>query len=411
MEKKGVFDILTEEQLHDVAARMSAPGSQIVSCDLKPACEDGVAGYLGEHYRMTLCVNEHNIVRKIYLFVKTVPTGNKPKADFIEKNQFYKKEALFFQLLQDIQEVDYVNPWCTKAVIHTEKILVMPDLSIHGYKTRSSQTCFDRNHILVAVDSLARFHAAFANYFTKRNQRKPHFLDENGLFNEPFSNFPWLKSAAKVTHKVLKEFSSKAKHYPADLEEKLSQLYIQGYTSLINDEDTLSVIIHKDLWASNVLFQYQNDVPINAVLVDFQLSTYAPPTFDLMSFLYLNTSKEFRDRYESEVLQNYYGIFSENLDVATKRRLQNLNYGFEGFLTWCEKARMFGIVQANVNIPCAGMDAEARKSMFNDPDTYLKHLTEDRSMLVVEHARENVQFRDRVLEVSEDFVEKYVLER
>ncbi|XP_045773392.1 uncharacterized protein LOC123872851 [Maniola jurtina] len=409
-EKKGVLDVLTEKQLHYIVARMCEPGSQIISYDLKPACEEGLAGFLGEHFRMTLCVNESNFVRKIHLFVKIVPTRNKPKADFIEQNQFFKKEALVFQLLEHIQEVNCVKPWCTKAVIHNEKMLVMPDLSIHGYKTCSSQTYFDRNHVFVSATSLARFHAAFANYFTKRNQQKPDFLEENGLIIEQeFSDSQWLLCAAKVTYNILIEFSSKAKHYPADLEEKLAQLYIQGYASLKNNGDTLNLVIHKDLWANNILFQYKNDVPINAVLIDFQLSTYAPPAFDLMSLLYLTTSNEFRDRYESEVLQTYYGVFSENLDDATKRRLQDLKYDFEGFLTWCKKARMFGMAQASATLPCVCMDPEVGKSTFDNPDTYMERLTENRFKPVVEHARENIQYRLKLLEVSEEFVGKYVL--
>ncbi|CAH2233623.1 uncharacterized protein LOC120629003 [Pararge aegeria] len=410
MGENGAHNVLTEKQMQYAVARMAKPGSQIIGYDVKPA-SDKLAGFLGDHLRMILCVTENNVVRKIYLFIKTVPTGNIPKADFINQNQFFKKEAMVFQLLEQIPDVDCLNPWCTRAVIHNEKIIVMPDLAILGYRTHPTEMYFDRNHVFVVVSSLARFHAAFANYFTKRNQTHPHFIEEHAFFNEePFSDAPWLKGAAKVNYQVLKEFSSKSIHYPIDLEEKLSQLYIKAYQSLRNNEDTLNVVIHKDLWANNILFQYNDNVPINAVLVDFQLARYAPPTFDLMSLLYMTTSRQFRDCYENEVFHHYYKVFSESLDDCTKQRLQNLNYDFAEFLKWCERSRMFGLVQANTTIPCVCMEPDVAQKTFDDPDTYVEHVTGDRSKPVVAHSRENVQYRLRQLEVSEEFVEKYVCE-
>lgn len=304
-----------------------------------------------------------------------------------------------------------MNPWCTRAVIHNEKIIVMPDLSILGYRTHPKQTYFDQTHAQLVVSSLARFHAAFANYFTKRNQTHPIFTEEHKFFNEePFGDAPWLKSSAKVTYNILKEFSIKAKQYPANLEENLGELYIKAYNSLHASEDTLNVIIHKDLWANNILFQYEEGLPINAVLVDFQLSRYAPPTFDLMSLLYMTTSSEFRDCYENEILEQYFEVFADNLDDKTKKRLQELNYDFEGFLKSCQNARFFGLAQAVTTIPCVCLDPDAVRKTFDDPDTYIDHMLGDRSEPLVEYARGNVQYKLRLLEMSEEFVERYVLE-
>ncbi|XP_023949258.1 uncharacterized protein LOC112053893 [Bicyclus anynana] len=409
MEGKVSKDILSEKQLQYIVSRMTKPGSQIIGFDVKPASEE-LAGFLGEHLRMNLCVKEVNSLRKIHLFIKTVPTANLPKAEFIERNQFFKKEALVFQIFDEIQDMDCVNPWCTRAVIYTDKLIVMPDLAVQGYRTHPTQIYFDRDHVTVVVSSLARLHAAFANYFTKRNQSRPHFLEENYFFNDEFfGDAPWLIPAAKVTYNVLKEFSSKSNDFPPDLEDKLSTLFIEAYGMLNNNEDVLNVVIHKDLWANNILFQYAANVPINAVLVDYQLSRYAPPAFDLMSLLYMTTSRTFRGAHEAEVLQHYYEVFSESLNDATKKRLKNLNYDFDEFRKWCERARVFGLVQANTTLPCVCMDAAAAQRTFDDPHTYVEHLTGDRSAPLVAHAGDNVQYRLRLLEVSEELVEKYVL--
>lgn len=113
MEVKSIHDFFTEKQLQHIVAQMAEVGSEIVGYNLKTASEE-LAGYLGEHIKVELCMKENNLVRKINLFIKAVPTGNMPKADFIVQNQFFRKEALVYEMLEEIQDV---NRKCVKINI------------------------------------------------------------------------------------------------------------------------------------------------------------------------------------------------------------------------------------------------------------------------------------------------------
>lgn len=285
----------------------------------------------------------------------------------------------------------------------------MPDLSAQGYKVHPVEKFFDRNHVLTAISSIARFHAVFCNYLTKNSFTTSYnFLEENKhIMTEPiFKDCPWLRAAALTCANVLKEFSPNWKHYPADLLDKLTNLYIKACDTVKEYEETLNVIIHKDLWANNILFKYTGESPTNAVLIDFQCTRIAPPAFDVMVFLYLNTSEKFRNCHETEVLDHYYKIFSENLDDHTKIRLKN--YDRSEFLKWCEKARLFAMVETAGIYPFIMMEPNVARKYFDDPERYLEYINKDRTYPVVSHAKENVIYRDRQLSICEEIVEKYI---
>ncbi|XP_047533038.1 uncharacterized protein LOC125068083 [Vanessa atalanta] len=409
---KSLEDLLSAKQLQHILDRLAKPGAQLVSYDLKSATQ-GIAGFLGDHLRLTLHVKE-DFVRKIHLFVKTIPMGNQPKAEFITQNQFNKREALMFKLFEEMGGTEDPYPWRPKAYIYTENILVMPDLCAEGYKSFPAKKYLDKNHVMVTVTSIARFHAAFFNYITKNTangKRSYHFLDDcSHIMTEPiFIDSPWLHTAAKLTSKFLKELSINSKKYPDDLEERLVEFYIKACESLKVYEDTLNVIIHKDLWMNNILFRYNGDLVTNAVIIDYQCTRFAPPAFDVMAFLYLTTSRRFRECYENEVLRHYYSVFFESLDNDSKLRMDSFKYNLDSFLDWCEKARMFGMVEAATIFPYILMDPVKAQKTFDNPETYMEYLVEDRSGPVIEHARENDSYRTKQLELYEELVEKYIL--
>lgn len=293
-------------------------------------------------------------------------------------------------------------------------MLVMPDLCVQGYKVYPVQRYFDKEHIFPTLAAVARFHAAIARYESKK-QSEDHnynFLDVHGkVVSEPtFCDSNWIRAAAKLTNNLLREFSSEVNQnqYPSDMEEKIWKLYVKGSNSLKEYKDTLNVIVHKDLWANNILFKYDGDKARNAVLLDFQCIRYGPPAFDVMSLLYLTTSREFRERYEATLLRYYHECFTESIDEMTKNRLTRLGYDEDAFLSWCEKARLFGMVVPLAIFPCTLMDPSAAQKAFNDPETYVEYSEVDRSVPVLAYARENCHYRNRQLEISEEFIERFV---
>mgnify|MGYP002775307968 FL=1 len=67
-----------------------------------------------------------------------------------------------------------------------------------------------------------------------------------------------------------------------------------------------NTLCHGDLWTTNILFKFDNIIPLDCRLVDFQLIRYCPPAQDLMSHIYLTTEKETRVQFLPLLLQEYY---------------------------------------------------------------------------------------------------------
>lgn len=308
------------------------------------------------------------------------------------------------------------NPWCPKAYIYTDSMIVMPDLAIEGYAPRHYLDTLDLQHELLGVATMARFHAAFTNYETKKSiaAKRPYNTNQElgSLLDEPtFCDSPWLRSCAKLTANYLKAFSLKSYRNLLDLESKLAKQYLVACATVAEYEETLNVLIHKDLWVNNIMFKYDNNLPTGAIIVDFQLIRYTPPAFDLMSFIYLTTSRRFREQYETEICDHYFSVFCNNLDDDSKRRIEDLGYDKKSFLHWCEQSRMFGVLEAAAIQPFTLMDPKTAQKTFDDPETYDKYINEDRTEPIVEYAKKCKVYRERFLEISEEFIETYILEQ
>lgn len=291
--------------------------------------------------------------------------------------------------------------------------MVLPDVSIEGYASCELLETYDLPHVKLVVAAVARFHADYANFETKKSLNGNPYcvLQEYGevLGDPTYKDSPWLHAAAKLTKNFLIEFSEKYNNTYAELEDVLSQLYIEACDSLTDYKDTLNVLIHKDLWTNNILFKYKDGEPTNAMIIDYQCIRYGPPAFDLMILLYLTTTRNFREEHEADILYHYYDIFSECIAEETKAKLKSFGYDKNDFLWWCERGRMFALFEAIGILPFVLMDSKNAEKVFDDPETFEKLTLEDRTEPVVAYAKKCEEYKQRNLEVSEEFMERYVL--
>lgn len=75
---------------------------------------------------------------------------------------------------------------------------------------------------------------------------------------------------------------------------------------------------HGDCWTNNLMFDYGTGTkPLQALMLDFQLSHEACPTADLAYFLFSSTTTSTRKEFEQDILRAYYDQFisiCDNLD-------------------------------------------------------------------------------------------------
>ncbi|XP_050670156.1 uncharacterized protein LOC126968954 [Leptidea sinapis] len=409
-EKCANVERILSSQLKGIARDAGFDNWEVERCDVRPAAQ-GLSGFLGDHFKLDLHLRKDNTIRIIHLFAKFLPLINIPKAKLVMESNFFQREALMYDLFDKLGVYNDQNPWCPKALRFNETLVVMPDLSYEGYRNVAKLECLDLQHVRAVVTSMAKFHAAFACYEANRNcdLQHPHsFYDEHReeLMDKSFMDSPWLRAAAKLTYNFLKEFSTK--QLDRSVEKIMIELFIDTCNDLRQREDSLNVLIHRDLWTNNIMFRYDGTHPTDAVMLDFQCVRYGPPAFDIMIFLYLTTSRKFRLAHEMEVLNHYYTVFTHCLDDVTKGKLKDYNYGRWDLFNWCEKARRFAMMETLAIHPFVLMEEHVAEETFDNPDTFVKYNDEDRSGPVLKHARENETYRSRQLEHAEEFVDRYV---
>lgn len=56
----------------------------------------------------------------------------------------------------------------------------------------------------------------------------------------------------------------------------------------------------------NLTIKFQNNVPVDIRLLDWQITRWASPACDLVYYLFCSTSKVFRDIHYEDLLAEYY---------------------------------------------------------------------------------------------------------
>lgn len=72
----------------------------------------------------------------------------------------------------------------------------------------------------------------------------------------------------------------------------------------------LQVLNHGDVWTCNMMFTPDF---LEVLMIDFQLSFWGSPTYDILLFLMLSVHDDLKADYFDELVESYYRDFSESL--------------------------------------------------------------------------------------------------
>lgn len=96
---------LTENDLKHIVKQTTDENFEIIDYNIIiSASVNGLKGFVGDHFRASVNIKENDCERTVHLFIKTLPLENKPKEYFIVENQFFKREALMFTLIEEMRE-------------------------------------------------------------------------------------------------------------------------------------------------------------------------------------------------------------------------------------------------------------------------------------------------------------------
>jgi len=207
-----------------------------------------------------------------------------------------------------------------------EEPLTCEDLSKIGYKIWKDEfNGLDIHHAEVALEAYGRLHALGMVLFEKGEVKDENItklfnfnpamaciipeIVEGGLktFRDWMENNNYAKKAVEIVEKEMED-----KNYVKTIE----KIFEEGKSHEIQ------VIQHFDARSNNMLFNYAVDstTPVKAKLVDFQLSSFFPPFWDLVYFLALSVSSDsLIPNYES-LIERYQESLASTLTKLTYTR-------------------------------------------------------------------------------------------
>ncbi|XP_052835518.1 uncharacterized protein LOC128252097 isoform X1 [Drosophila gunungcola] len=316
---------LTSEYLEDALRQhYQKPQLRVESVDIKSALGKGENyGAVLTRIRIVFIIGldgqvEEHLIAKTALEDEDAETRRK-KAPY----DIYNRELeIYGQVLPKLQRLAG-EQLCPK-VVHIDRqrgALIMEDLSHKGFVMAPRLQRLDEQHVSLVLRKLAKMQAASA--VLEESSKSIEFSlakYDRGFFNRYTESFSvyflgCLMSCASYL-KTQPSYEGQSK-----LLEDLAPHYMGLGLRCFQPEDShINVLTHGDLWTNNMMFRYEEGVPSDVFLIDFQYAFWGSPTLDIHHLLNTSAVEQVRNELQMKMRCVYHDVF-----VGELRRL-----GFKG---------------------------------------------------------------------------------
>jgi len=189
--------------------------------------------------------------------------------------------------------------------------IVLEDLSCSGFHLHNRFLDLPIEHVRQVICTYAKLHAislAGKRQFPERMHKLQQLVD---IFEQRREDH-----ALGVYFENLKGSALSSLVSPGDdpYRIRLEAYFARGsYFELLlplisgSNCEPFAVICHGDCWNNNILYKRAEGGDLEDVrLIDWQLMRYASPVTDLAYFLFTCTSRDFRQRYLKNMVEDYY---------------------------------------------------------------------------------------------------------
>lgn len=390
----------------------------IKSFVVKPLSDKPI-GFLGGHYILTVVFNSNDRISsisgttgqsEISFFIKKLPNPNHKQFEYVTELNAFGKEVNFFEkLIPKLRNFGNIE-WSAKCYfIEKDNFLLFENLIENGFHMLPDNNYFDFQHMKIAIETLGRFHAASI------------ILEENGNFQIPEkylecvkeNSYPrdeknvrivGFKNAISALLGIIERIPKYQKDYQV-ICEKFPNLMKKIFEFCEPSKIYRNVVSHGDLWCNNLMFSYKNDEPINARLVDFQLTRYATPALDLMTLIYNTTDKRFRDIHLETFNQIYYTSLQNEL--ITHRIDAEKVITSKEFSESCELYQLAGLIEGCLFCHMTLLPEDITRNLLKTSDDFDNFIKSSRSEICLLAFETDFNYRERMSDLLCNLIDSY----
>ncbi|XP_013109138.2 uncharacterized protein LOC106088261 [Stomoxys calcitrans] len=297
------------------------------------------ASMKGDHYGsiMFRCQIEYHFAQNLLekkkrsLIIKTVPEEENKKRELLMETGIFETEIQMYaetlpkieKLLAAYGEKTKLAPSLFYHSLKPQKLIIMEDLCETGYSAVRGR-CLNEDEMKLVYSKLAKFHAAsFVLAHSEDSEAITKYKEGFMSISVPFmkdmmtggmSNFLHLMES----HEEFHIYAEKVKEMFKDLPQACKDLF--NAVKLPMGQGDIFVLNHGDFHMKNLMFKFNEMNQMeDLIMVDYQISCYAPCNADLIYSQYVLLSTELR--LKRHAFMQYY--FSEFLRILKK-------LGYEG---------------------------------------------------------------------------------
>lgn len=247
-----------------------------------------------------------------------------------------------------------------------ETILALEDLNSIGYRLSSARLDLDSDHLRLMAKKIATYHAVS---FAMKIRNDPTLTKLSaGLIpfhykSETQGDLMSYKHLCPLSFKRFFNYvSSTSKHRTdeaflmniSNLRPRVENDFLSIMEDFLKTDHDFAAVLHGDYYRNNVMFKYENDIPIDLRMFDFQEVRYASIAIDLSIFMFMHVNAKLKPLLWDELLLLYHETLIVSLVDILKcekddERLER--FSFHKFIEHFKKFAFYGVAVSILSIP------------------------------------------------------------